>query len=98
MTEVPKPERPLQEHELCNFWYGVLNHVDPEESKYAFNFLIECFSEDGYTLENLIDMSEKASPMVRSMCYDALKRGEKQITQEQENFLKENRWQDKFWG
>ena len=91
---------PLQEHELVDFWYAILNHTDPKESKVAFALLSSLLEEDGFSIEDVIRQSEKPEidPMIRSMCYDSLKRTGRQVSDEQKLFLKSNPWQNKFWG
>jgi hypothetical protein len=90
--------KPLQPHELSNLWYSVLNHVDEEGYQESLRWVISLAQEEGHKLDDLINYSEAVGGMIQSMCYDALRRGGKPITEQQLEFLKDHPWQKEFWG
>ncbi|MBI4058223.1 hypothetical protein HY408_00480 [Candidatus Gottesmanbacteria bacterium] len=87
-----------QSLQLVDFWYGILNFETAEGSRRALQFLSESLQEDGVSLEEYIELSEKSGdPLVRSICYGALKMAGRELTPEQEKYLRENPWQNRFW-
>lgn len=89
-------ERKFNESHLINFWYSILNNT--EDYAGVLRRLESYLEEDGTKLSTLITQSEQnGNLMIKSMCYDALKRAGRTITSEQQEFLNSHRWQEDFW-
>ena len=90
-------ERKFNESHLTNLWYSILNN-NTSDSAGVLNRLESYLEEDGIELSTLIAQSEQNDNlMIKSMCYDALKRAGREITAEQQEFLNNHRWQEDFW-
>ena len=89
-------ERKFNESYLTNFWYSILNNTKDYDG--VLNRLESYLKDDDIQISTLITQSEQiGNLMVKSMCYDALKRAGRTITSEQQEFLNNHRWQEDFW-